>query len=244
MAFFAKLQKSISDFLISRIRTILALKKINVSVDYQTFLKYLSVMDYWINNDSELAYYNINSLEQTRKELLETYITNLHKQTMTVELKRSMELDIFQPVQIPSDYYQQLEYLFNRNQADESMNALDATVNMSIRWDRKKAKAVDLEDTTTTNQVRVLHRCLDINGQSFQVPQSFLLFIEMLEEYSQMSVCIPDYKHNLEEKVMELMGFYNWYMRELIVNGSICKIPDGSIKYIQIKHLCLAVHVL
>lgn len=50
----------------TRIRSFLALKKVSSSVDYSTFIKYLSIIDYWIDEEEQLVAYNIRSLSQTR----------------------------------------------------------------------------------------------------------------------------------------------------------------------------------
>ena len=64
--FYQKLQKSISDFIVARIRSFLALKKVASNTDYSTFMKYISIIDYWIEEEEELVYYNIRSLAQTK----------------------------------------------------------------------------------------------------------------------------------------------------------------------------------
>jgi hypothetical protein len=88
--FFHRLEKAVSDFIVARIKTFLGLKKVASNVDYGTFMKYISIIDYWIDSESELIYYNIHSLTQSRDELVDLYITNIHKETLTVELKAAL----------------------------------------------------------------------------------------------------------------------------------------------------------
>mgnify|MGYP000902557377 CR=1 FL=1 len=42
---------------------------------------------------------------------------------------------------------------------------------------------------------------------------------------------------------MELIGFYNWYLKELLLNAGVLKFQPG-IRSVQIKQLCLAVHLV
>lgn len=46
--FLNELQKGMNDFIINQLKLFLGLKKISAQTDYQTFLKYLSIIDYWI----------------------------------------------------------------------------------------------------------------------------------------------------------------------------------------------------
>lgn len=56
-----------------------------------------------------------------------------------------MEADKFVPCPIPSDYYHQLDYLFNGGKEEESFNMNDQTFNMSICRDRRAKKITELE---------------------------------------------------------------------------------------------------
>lgn len=136
--FYQRLQKAISDFIVTRIRSFLALKKVASNVDYATFMKYVGIIDYWIDEEHDLEFFNLGSLRQTRDELLDLYITNMHKETLTRELKQALEGDNYAAVSIPSDYYQQLEFLFNYGSLEESIGACDVTLNFSVRRDRKR----------------------------------------------------------------------------------------------------------
>ena len=42
---------------------------------------------------------------------------------------------------------------------------------------------------------------------------------------------------------MELIGFYNWYMREMLLNAGVLKFQP-ALRSVQIKQLCLAVHLV
>jgi hypothetical protein len=59
-----------------------------------------------------------------------------------------------------------------------------------------------LEDTTTTSNVRVMHKVLSINDTNYQVSESFLLLLEILEEYVQMTSAMPDHRKNIQEKLL------------------------------------------
>lgn len=89
----------------------------------------------------------------------------------------------------------------------------------------------------------MLHKVLSINGSNYQVCQSFLLLLEILEEYVQMSTVMVDHCRNLQEKIMELIGFYNWYLREMLLNAAVLKFQP-NMRSVQIKQLCLAVHLV
>lgn len=58
-----------------------------------------------------------------------------------------------------------------------------------------------------------------------------------------MSLAFSDYCANLQEKIMELIGFYNWYLRELLLNAGVLKFQPTQ-RSVQIRHLCLAVHLV
>ena len=42
---------------------------------------------------------------------------------------------------------------------------------------------------------------------------------------------------------MELIGFYNWYLREMLLNAGLLKFQQ-TLRNVQIRHLCLAVHLV
>lgn len=88
-----------------------------------------------------------------------------------------------------------------------------------------------------------MNKVLNVNGQSYMVCESFLLLLEILEEYVQMAACMPSHKHNIEEKINELIGFYNWYLKELVLNAGIIKF-SSSIKTVMVKHMCLEMHLV
>lgn len=47
--FLNDLQKGMNEFIITQLKLFLGLKKISANTDYQSFLKYLTTIDYWID---------------------------------------------------------------------------------------------------------------------------------------------------------------------------------------------------
>ena len=43
-----------------------------------------------------------------------------------------------------------------------------------------------------------MHKVLDVNGTAYKVSESFLLMLEVLEEYIQMGSSLADYKRNID----------------------------------------------
>lgn len=58
-----------------------------------------------------------------------------------------------------------------------------------------------------------------------------------------MAGCMPSHKQNIEEKINELLGFYNWYLKELVLNAGILKF-SSSIKNVMVKHMSLSIHLV
>lgn len=46
--FLNELQKGMNEFIMTQLKLFLGLKKVSSNTDYQTFLKYLSIIDFWI----------------------------------------------------------------------------------------------------------------------------------------------------------------------------------------------------
>lgn len=61
---------------------------------------------------------------------------------------------------------------------------LENTFNRSSR--KEKVKAKDMK-SKSSNSVRLLNKEISINGESYRVCSSFLLLLEIIEEYGEMS---------------------------------------------------------
>ncbi len=78
-----------------------------------------------------------------------------------------------------------------------------------------------------------------IENRTYKFSESFLLLIEILEEYVRIAENFPNTQNEVAAKIAEVIRFYNSYSCQLIIGAAAVVLGKIKSKNITARHLCI-----
>ena len=190
---------------------------------------------------------NARYVTDSKNELILTFFTNLHKFTLNVELKKSLEDDTWQVVDIPTSFYEPLGVLLSAeswawNRRRSHNNTLESSLFVdrdTSHRNRSLVKQGDSEDKNNINFKLIKNECI-ISGKTYKFTESFLLLVEILEEYLRIHDSFQSVSEEVASGIVKLCGFFNSYSFKLIVEAGAVSFNKLKTKNITARHLAIS----
>ena len=119
------------------------------------------------------------ALESLRKSYMQSYFANLHQFSLSNKLKKALENDNWQEIDIEPDYFQSLGYLLEGEQFLQSRR--NKMMTSSILFEKKVSSSANIQ--LPGNEFRVTNKEIVIRDRRFKATSSTLQLLETLEEY-------------------------------------------------------------
>ena len=182
-----------------------------MSVD--DFMTYLEIINYW---EGEEFYQVLQFCEEKRNQTIDEYLTCIQKNLLIKDIKTSIELSTYLPVNLSSNNYMTFHYVLDAN----SMPQLDdQDMNMSMTIQHQGPNNDEPEVSTSESvTLRLINKTITYKDKVYKICDSFLELVKNVEKYVRLKRNLMEFQQNIEEKMCELIGFYAWYSQKTLTS--------------------------
>lgn len=181
----------------------------NEGTSLEEVCELLNIADFWVNED-----YLEEDLHVLRVKMLEEYLLGIHKNILVSDLKKAIEESDFNPISITSEYFMTFDFILSWGEKDE-VEELIPFHNHALEM------SMSLYGEKPMNSLfRIIDKKIIMEGKEYKVCDSCLRLLVVVERYLRVKSAFPEMGKNADEKVCEVIGFYLWYSKKVLLNST------------------------